>query len=333
MSNPGDSHLPRVSVDLLVGLLTAGDAPSAEAFVVGLLQDGVSRIDVIREVLGPALARIGQLWERAVVSVAIEHRATHIVEGLLQATLAPVPVASEGHRVWLTGVEGEWHTMPARLVAGVWACLGWEVVALTPSLPAEELRYLAETEATRIAGVSCSLASNLVPAWKTISVLRECGFRVMVGGRAFDIAPEVAQIVGADEHQNDPVAAGERLAEWAEAEGMPGRGPARQSSWTHVEPVWSNLPRLVQEAVVVSRELAGVTLEEDVLREDISLIARVSCAAALTSTPLLLTDHLTWLRALLRGSDIDPAVASALVWSLERVLPAGHAVRIVLAEV
>lgn len=333
MPQHGRSDLPVVSVDLLVGLLTTGDGVSAQAFVLGLIDDGVDRVDVISRLLGPALARVGQLWQEGAISIAMEHRATFIVESLLQATLAAVPAAASGHKVWLTGVEGEWHTMPARLVAGVWNCLGWDVVSLTPSLPAEELRLMAEWDPTRIAGVSCSLVSNLVPAWQAISVLRESGFRVMVGGRAFDAAPDVADTLGADAHERDPVAAAHVLTEWLDAEPLGSRPPVGEQAWGQIEDVWWGLPRLVEEAMVVAVELAGVTMTDEVIRQDLTLIARTSCAATLTDQPRLLARHMSWLRNLMFTSDIDPDTAGALLWSLDRVLPAGAPLHEVLTQV
>jgi methanogenic corrinoid protein MtbC1 len=333
MPHPDHGDLPAISAELLASLLRSGDAEAAEAFVLGLIDDGVPRIDIISRLLGPALARIGQQWQEGTITIGVEHHATFIVETLLQTTLSEVPAAAAGHRVWLTGVEGEWHTMPSRLVAGVWNCLGWNVVALTPSLPAEELRLMADWDPTRIAGVSCSLVSNLVPAWQAISVLRESGFRVIVGGRAFDAVPELGQILGADAHRQDPVEASDVLSQWIDAALLGPRPPVREQAWHRIEDVWLRLPRLVEEAVIVARELAEVTLTDKVIRQDLTLIARTSCAAAIAGKPVLLAQHMSWLRHLLETSGIDPATGEALLWSLERVLPAGEGVREVLAVV
>ena len=333
MPSPSRSEVPPVAVDLLTGLLRAGDAASAQQFVDSQLRAGMGRVAVIEGLLGPAIARIGQLWQEGGVSVAVEHRATNIVEALLRFTLQGVPAAVRGHRVLLTGVEGEWHVMPARLVAGVWNCLGWDVVALTPSLPAEDLRALAKAEHTRIAGVSCSLVSNLVPAWQVITVLRSCGYRVVVGGRAFDVVSGVAQALGADAHERDPVRASDVLADWVGAARLPSRPAVRAQAWAQIEPVWFHLPSLVEQAAVVAAELAAVSMSADTLRQDLSLIARTSCAAALTGQAELLGQHMSWYRALLEASGIDPATGHALIWSLERVLPAGESIRAVLSAV
>jgi methanogenic corrinoid protein MtbC1 len=80
MSSPDGADIPQVAVDMLTGLLRAGDADSAQQFVATLLSGGTSRVEVIDGLLGPALARIGQLWQDGGVSVAVEHRATNIVD-------------------------------------------------------------------------------------------------------------------------------------------------------------------------------------------------------------------------------------------------------------
>ena len=221
--------------------------------------------------------------------------------------------------------------MPARLVTGVWQCLGWEVVSLTPSLPADELRDLAAAATTTLAGVSCSLAANLVPAWEAISALRASGFRVMAGGRAFEVVPGIAAKLGADAHFHDPIAASDMLARWSQLCPCPPRGPTRWDTWLQLRDVWLGLPALVNDASWVARELHDVPLADDVLPVDLTLLARTAVAAALSDQPKLLSTHLRWYASLLDPAHDDRAVTSTLLCSIERVLPPGDVVREVLA--
>lgn len=316
---------------MLVGLLLSGEQGRAQDMVQALEEQGASPAVVISDLLGPAMATVGQQWQDGHVSIAQEHRATAIAEGILHCVLADVPRPQSGQRVWLTGVEGEWHTLPARLVTGVWQCLGWEVVALTPSLPADELRDLAAAETTTLAGVSCSLAANLVPAWEAISALRASGFRVIAGGRAFEVVPGMAAVLGADAHGRDPIAASDTLARWSQLPPCPPRDPTRWDIWLQVREVWFGLPALVEDATWVARELGDVPLSDDVLRVDLTLLARTAVAAALASQPQLLSTHIRWYGSLVDPARGDRAVTSTLLSSIERVLPPGDVVREVLA--
>ena len=324
-------EIPGVARDMLVGLLLSGEQGRAQDMVQALVEQGASPAVVISDLLGPAMATVGQQWQDGHVSIAQEHRATAIAEGILHCVLADVPRPRSGHRVWLTGVEGEWHTLPARLVTGVWQCLGWEVVSLTPSLPADDLRDLAAADTTTMAGVSCSLAANLVPAWETISALRASGFRVIAGGRAFEVVAGMAAILGADAHFHDPIAASDTLARWSELSSTPPRDPTRWASWLQVRDVWLGLPALVEDATWVARELHDVALSDDVLRVDLTLLARTAVAAALASQPQLLSTHIRWYGSLVDPARGDRAVTSTLLSSIERVLPPGDVVREVLA--
>lgn len=324
-------EIPGVARDVLVGLLMSGEEHRAQDMVQALVAQGASPPLVISELLGPAMATVGQQWQDGQVSIAQEHRATAIAEGILGTLLAGVPRPRAGQRVWLTGVEGEWHTLPARLVAGVWQCLGWEVVSLTPSLPADELRGLADADPSTLAGVSCSLAANLVPAWETISALRAAGFRVIAGGRGFQVAPGLATVLGADAHVHDPIAASATLAQWAHLAPYPQRSPTRWEEWLQVREVWHALPALVEDATWLARELADMPVADDVLRMDLTLIARTAVAAVLCGQPLLLSTHLQWYTALGDPAHDDRAVRIELLSCLERVLPPGDAVREVLA--
>lgn len=322
--------VPGVAVDLLVGLLVQGEAAGAEGLVRGLLRQGAPRTAVIAELLGPALANVGQQWQHGSISVAVEHRASSIAEAILSTVVTEGARNGHGRRVWLTGVEGEWHTLPTRLVAGVWRCLGWDVVALTPSLPAPELRLLAAADDTSLAGVSCSLAANLVPAWQAISVLRESRFRVIVGGRGFDALPEVSGVFGADAHFRDPVSASETLRDWSALQPPGPREPLLLGTWQDLRATWQALPRLVEDAVWVAQEIGGVDLAVDVLREDLTLIARTGVAAALAGHAGVLTEHMRWYGTTLEASEVSPETPRALLAALERVLPASSPVRDVL---
>src|SRR4051812_43375690 len=77
--------------------LLAPDPARARDLVVGALDDGTPAADLYLRVLAPAMHEIGSLWERAEISVAQEHIATQITQGVL---------AQLAHRITRTSQTG-----------------------------------------------------------------------------------------------------------------------------------------------------------------------------------------------------------------------------------
>ena len=101
--------------------IEAFDVHGANDLVIELLDEGTPMGRITTEVLAPAQVRVGQLWESGRWSVADEHVATSITEGALSAlTHAAVPRRGAHTRhVAVVCVEGEWHSLPARMAAAV----------------------------------------------------------------------------------------------------------------------------------------------------------------------------------------------------------------------
>ena len=247
---------------------------------------------------------------------------TAVTEAVIQILVAEAPVLRADSRVLLTGPEGEWHMLPGRMVALVLRQLGWDVFQLTPGLPPEDLAALARAEPGHVAGISCSLPGNLIPAWQAISALRQAGFNVLAGGRAFDSYPGVAQVLGADRQERDPLRAHELLRDWAARPG-PGPRPATlQRQWAPVASTWAAIERVVTDAAVLAADMEGVAMPGDVLRQDLTLMLMTAAAAALVGRHEILADHVAWYEELLPAAGRDPDPGPALLRSLGRVLPA-----------
>ncbi len=74
--------LPVTYPEFLAALL-AGDRRRCAVLTRQTMADGIPVIDVYQRLFQRALYRVGDLWEHNQISVASEHLATSIVEGLL----------------------------------------------------------------------------------------------------------------------------------------------------------------------------------------------------------------------------------------------------------
>lgn len=315
-------RIPEVTRRRYLEACLSGDYQAALDVCQGLLDTGVAVPVLVRTLLAPALWRVGDLWMHGKVTVAQEHRVTAVTEAVIQVLMAGSTAERSTARVLLTGPEGEWHILPGRMVALVLRQLGWDVFQLTPALPPDDLLTLARAEQAYVAGISCSLPGNLVAAWQSVTALREAGFAVVAGGRAFDEFPGVAEAIGADGHARDPLQAHELLLGWVE-QPPPGERPGTLlPRWEGLRSTWEATGRIVRDAAVLAVDIEGVALAGEVLRQDLTLMVMTSVSAALVDKPSILIQHIAWYQDLLAVGGIDGDVASGLLRCVGRVLPA-----------
>lgn len=285
----------------------AVDGLGASDFVLQMFDEGTPVPRITAEVLGPAQVRVGELWQNGEWSVADEHAATAVTEAavLALAQAARPRGAPQQPHIVVACVEGEWHTLPARMAAVVAASPGTRVTVLGPSLPADQLARRLSNGDVDLLALSCTMPTNLLGAARCIAVAHEQKVPVLVGGRAFGDSPLRAQALGADGWSNDPAA-------------LLGPPPARTG--VAVEPPGEVLVLDAVDAAVVAlaydRMVAAFPrlatmnpAQQARTREDFGWMARYTAAALLTSDPLIVHELLLWLCSLLAGR-VQPEIVT-----------------------
>jgi DNA-binding transcriptional MerR regulator len=125
--------------------LDAFDEPSAQAVFDRLLSD-LSLTAVLRDVVLPYLAELGERWERGTASIAQEHFATNIVRGRL-AGLARGWGGGHGPRAVLACPPGEQHDMALMIFGIVLNRNGWSVDYFGANTPVGELERAVDATA------------------------------------------------------------------------------------------------------------------------------------------------------------------------------------------
>ncbi|KUF17986.1 cobalamin B12-binding domain-containing protein [Streptomyces silvensis] len=124
----------------------------------------------------------------------------------------PGPGEPARPRITVSCVDGEWHALPARLLAEVLSLRGWHVDFLGAQVPTAHLvTHLHHTGADVVA-LSGSLATRLPTAHAAISACRSAGVPVLAGGAAFGPGGRHAELLGADLWASDARSAAARLA-------------------------------------------------------------------------------------------------------------------------
>lgn len=207
--------------DAFLEALLEGDSQNCLAMAKDIAKTAKGLETLYLEVIQPSLYEIGRLWEADDISVAQEHLATAIVARLM-ATLFPYLQAATDKkgRAVVTAATNEFHETGARTVADLLELDGWEVDYLGANTPANELiRFLKEVKPA-ILLLSVAMPFNIDRASDAIETIQAtpelAGLKIMVGGLAFSLNPELWEITGANGYAPDARGAVNQARIWWE---------------------------------------------------------------------------------------------------------------------
>jgi methanogenic corrinoid protein MtbC1 len=199
-SQPSETDLT-----LFVGFILEDDLDHARALADGLTVRGVSRHDLLHNLLGAAAKRLGELWDQdrcdiAVVSLGMIRLNQILRDTADHAVEAPL-MRDFGRSALITPAPGETHNFGVVVLDDLFTRAGWQVD--TPSrVTSAGLLVLAKRNWYDLVGISVSAERFLRSLPATIRSLRRAACNpalvVLVGGQAFNAHPERAQFIGAD---------------------------------------------------------------------------------------------------------------------------------------
>ncbi|NJP67485.1 cobalamin B12-binding domain-containing protein [Streptomyces spiramenti] len=202
---PGRGIDPGVYREQLWTALRDGDEYAAAAAVFEGLENGLGAERILLEVIAPAQGRVGEEWAANRMTVADEHVATAINERVI-AALAHHPagrVRPDRGRVTVACVEGEWHSLPARLLSEVLRLRGWRVDFLGAHVPTPHLIAHLHRTGPEAVLLSASIPTHLPTAHAAITAALAAGVPVLAGGAAFGPDGRYARSLGATEWAAD----------------------------------------------------------------------------------------------------------------------------------
>lgn len=186
------------SVAHLLELAGDGLPRPAIAFALGLLADGATPRQIIVDLLAPVQREVGVRWQTNRWSVADEHAATAVIDGVLGAlSLENAVRGPRRGEVLVACAEGEHHTMPARMGVEILRSDGWDVTFLGGSLPADDLQRFAAEREPELVLVSCTVPLTLSGARRCFVAVDEVGLPAIAVGAAFGHDDARARRLGA----------------------------------------------------------------------------------------------------------------------------------------
>jgi DNA-binding transcriptional MerR regulator len=188
--------------------LDAFDEPAAQAVLDRLLAD-LSVPAVLRDVVLPYLADLGERWQLGTASVAMEHFASNVIRGRL-AGLARGWGSGHGPQALLACPPGELHDMALMVFGIVLHRNGWRIGYLGASTPVEELERAVEASHPDLVVLAATRAETLEPLRPELASLARRAPLALAGAGA---TAQIATAAGARLIAGDPVTEAERAGQ------------------------------------------------------------------------------------------------------------------------
>jgi len=179
-----------------------GDEETVSAQVAKAIAIGVPAGILLNETLIPAMAEVGDLFERGeyfVPEMLVAARAMKAGLAILKPLLAEAKDDAIG-KVAIGTVKGDLHDIGKNLVAIMMEGAGLEVLDMGVDVPAEQFIEIIEKEQVDIIAMSALLTTTMANMEITMRMIAERGLRnrvkIMVGGAP--LSKEYAESIGAD---------------------------------------------------------------------------------------------------------------------------------------
>lgn len=200
-----------VAAPLLESYLDAalsGDRQRCLQLARAALAEGMPIRSLYLDVFQAAQYRVGELWQANRITVGVEHLATATTQAVLAALYEHL-IQPDGHgrAVVVACPPCERHEMGPRMMADLAELAGYDVTYLGPAGAAALADAIREVRPETI-GLSATLVTHLEAVGTQIAELRaalgeDCP-PILVGGRAFALAPDAWKRLGADAFAPSP---------------------------------------------------------------------------------------------------------------------------------
>ena len=189
MSNDTTSvSTPNESYASFTAALLAGKRSDCQAIFESWLADDTDLRVIYQQRLQPALYEIGELWEQGRISVATEHLASAIVEGLLNLVYPRLfERTRNGKSAVVACTASEYHQIGGKIVADLFALNGWRADFLGADASVSYLLAMIRDKQPDVVVLSLAIAFNLEFLMQTAVAVRKAfpEIPILVGGQAF----------------------------------------------------------------------------------------------------------------------------------------------------
>ena len=168
--------------------LISGNRLKCSELSKNYLDNDVSIKVLYETIIKKALYEVGELWEYNKISVATEHLASAIVEGILNELYSKIISSNKINKtVIVSCVENEFHQIGIKMINDLFEMNGWNSYFLGANTPTSELISFSEIIKPDIFAISLSIYFHLPILEKMILNIRKefPELPILVGGQAF----------------------------------------------------------------------------------------------------------------------------------------------------
>lgn len=168
--------------------LIEGDRYKGAKLVNQAMNNGSDFITVYEQLFRDALYEVGDWWEKNKISVAEEHLATGVADGLLDL-IYPKIVGNErtARKVVIACAEGEYHHVGSKMVSHVFEHAGWKTYFLGANTPVSDLLGFIGTKQPDVLSISMSIFWNMDNLVELVEIVENTypDLMILLGGQAF----------------------------------------------------------------------------------------------------------------------------------------------------
>nr|WP_274600137.1 B12-binding domain-containing protein [Halorhodospira abdelmalekii] len=172
-----------------LGALLRGERSRCVDLTKRLLEDDdVAVRDLYLDLFQRALYEVGHLWETNRISVATEHTATAITEGLLTLAYPKIFMSErKGKRALVSCMVNEYHQVGGKMVADIFELNGWDGYFAGGNTPVSDLLLEIEEKEPDILALSVSVYFNMGALYGALERIMKDHpeLKIIVGGQAF----------------------------------------------------------------------------------------------------------------------------------------------------
>jgi len=185
----------------------SGNAPKVKELTEQALAEGVAPDEIITKYLIPAMAEVGDRFERNefyVPELLIAARAMQGALNILKPLLADTDLKPVG-RVVIGTVKGDLHDIGKNLVSMMLQGAGFEIIDLGVDVPPDKFVEVVRGGEVQVVALSALLTTTMPSMKTTIEALKAAGLRdrvkVIIGGAP--VTQRYADEIGADGYAPD----------------------------------------------------------------------------------------------------------------------------------
>lgn len=139
---------------------------------------------LVKQIVAPLLAEIGDRWAHRDMGIAQEHVATNLIRNLLSSLFRLYPPDLAAEAVVVATPSGERHEFGILLTALIAATRGWRVIYLGVDLPAAEIARAVKMTKARVLALSLinGHSEQTTEELRTLTAQMPSATRVWLGG-------------------------------------------------------------------------------------------------------------------------------------------------------